>query len=446
MDSDNILSILASLGAGQQPQAAPSNFLQQAAPPLPAYSPPPAAPVAPTVAPTTEAPRPRRSLLDTLGRISDVIAKVGGADALYQPTLDAREDRTLALGDHSRKVDADNIALATGKFDLSDKHNIRLGQVARGLKAIQTAGGDINQAWPLLAQRMQLDPETVQSIGQALATDPHALEGLIGATTDPKYDQSKYGGTVVYAKDAKTGNLVAYQPSLSGDEARNILPEGVVPIDPLKFVDTGNAQVGVGTRSGTPVRILPKSVAPDTRANIGSRERIAAAGNRSRETIAAMPARSGAGKTANPAMVATGAAPVVAALRDAITRLHDSGGMTDQKSGIGDTASAVARENVPGYERFTNKKGFSARQDLNRLLTVGIPSLLPLMGGLQLGGKNIDAAKELETWRNAIASAKDYPSAIRAIEGFERRIAELSRSAPAARPKAKSDWTIVEVK
>ncbi len=79
-----------------------------------------------------------------------------------------------------------------------------------------------------------------------------------------------------------------------------------------------------------------------------------------------------------------------------------------------------------------SQEGFSAREDLDRLLTVGIPALLPLMGGLQLGGKNIDAAKELDTWRKAIASAKDYPSAIRAVQGFEARIAELTAQADAA--------------
>lgn len=44
------------------------------------------APDVPQVAPG----RQRRSLLETLGGVADVIARVGGAEALYQPTLDAR--------------------------------------------------------------------------------------------------------------------------------------------------------------------------------------------------------------------------------------------------------------------------------------------------------------------------------------------------------------------
>ena len=110
--------------------------------------------------------------------------------------------------------------------------------------------------------------------------------------------------------------------------------------------------------------------------------------------------------------------------------------MTSPETGTLGTISAMARENIPGVERLTNSEGFSAREDLTRLTTVGIPALLPLMGGLSLGGKNIDAAKELDTWRNAIASAKDYPSAMRAIQGFETRIKELTAAQPASRRPA----------
>jgi hypothetical protein len=73
----------------QLPGVAQANVLQQLpdAQPAPVQAPPPPPPPPAPVA----APHKRRSLLDTIGRISDVLAKVGGADALYQPTLDARE-------------------------------------------------------------------------------------------------------------------------------------------------------------------------------------------------------------------------------------------------------------------------------------------------------------------------------------------------------------------
>lgn len=55
---------------------------------------------------------PRRSLLDTVGRISDVIAQVGGATPLFQPTLDAREDRDLAKQAALQKFDLDRLKVA----------------------------------------------------------------------------------------------------------------------------------------------------------------------------------------------------------------------------------------------------------------------------------------------------------------------------------------------
>lgn len=441
MDSDNILSILAALGAGQPAMQAPTNVLQQVAPVQPPAPPPP-----PPPAPAPEAPRKRRSLLDTIGGLADVFAKVGGAEALYQPTLDAREDRALALGDHSRKVDADTIKLATDKFALGDAHNERLGQVARGLKAIQTAGGDINQAWPILAQRMQIDPETVQSVGQALATDPHALGGLIGATTDPKYDQSKYGGSVIYAKDTN-GNLVAYQPSLGNDGARNILPEGLTPIDPLKFVDTGGAQVGVGTRSGTPVRVLPKSMTPDAKGNIGSRERIAAAGNRSREKIAAM--KPGATKGApDPAMIET-AQGNLNELKSIYGDLKKMGAMVSPAQSA--DKNIIARIRASGIgQTLEGAAGSKAQTQRDRIASIRPGLMQSLAKATGMTGKQLDSNADVKLFMQTVTDpTKSYEANMAAIAGIERFLkanAKKASAAPAARPKAKSDWTIVEVK
>lgn len=412
-----------------------SNVLQAigGSPDAPQPAPVPQAPQAQPAAAPAEAPRQRRSLLDTVGRISDVLARVGGAEALYQPTLDAREDRANALADRQRGIDLDALRrtlveqqIAAGGDEATARGNAMLGAAVRGLQAIKARGGDIAAAWPILARQAGIPEEQASALGQIFAQNPQAVEAIAAMTVQKR----EFGMQPFYAQ-GPDGQLRAYQLGRDGTIQPIQLGEGEVPIDPLKFVDTGGAQVGVGTRSGSVRRILPNSVDPNTRANIGSRERIAAAGNASRERVAAT---RGAGKqgASNPAQVAAGAAPVVSALRDAITRLHNSGGMTDENSGALGIANAIARENVPGYERFTNSEGFSAREDLNRLLTVGIPSLLPLMGGLTLGGKNIDAAKELDTWRQAIASAKDYPSAMRAVQGFERRIAELSAGDPAS--------------
>jgi hypothetical protein len=300
MDGSDILaSILGPdmFGLGAAP---PANVLQGLAQPEAPQAPPtdphPVMAAANQDAPPMPAPRKRRSLADIIGHIADGVAQAGGATPMYQHTLDAMQARDFAATKEQRDADAAGIKLATDRFALGDSHNARLGLVARGLKAIQAAGGDINTAFPTLAQQMQLDPETTQSIGHALATDPHALDGLIGATTDPKYDQSKYGGTVVYGKN-KDGKLVAYQPSLGNDPARNILPDEIEPTDPFKAVDTGGAQVLVGTRSGNPIKVLPKTAKPDTILTTRTSRENNHETNQTALTIAGMPARSKDGST-----------------------------------------------------------------------------------------------------------------------------------------------------
>jgi hypothetical protein len=449
MDSSNILSILSTLAQGAAP-AAPANVLQAAQPaPMPVQAaPPPPPPPAPAA---VAEPHKRRSLLDTIGRISDVLAKVGGADALYQPTLDAREDRGLKLGDHERQVLADNLKIETDKFALGDSHNTRLGQVARGLQAIQKAGGDINQAWPVLAQRMQLDPETIQSVGKAISTDPNALDGLIAATTDPKYDQSKFGGTVVYAKN-KDGKLVAYQPSLGNDGARSILPDDLTPIDPLKFVDTGAAQVGVGTRSGNPVRILPKSVTPDARFNAASRERISAAGNASRERTAGM--RSGTNKAGDPAMIET-AQGNLDELKSIYTDLHNMGAMVSPAQAA--DKNVVARIRASGIgQLLEGAVGTKAQTQRDRVASIRPQLMQSLAKATGMTGKQLDSNADVKLFMQTVTNpATSYESNLKAITGLERFLhANAKKNATAApapraspvRPQPKSGWTIVEVK
>lgn len=422
------------------PPAPPQNLLEG----IPGYgdTPPPNAMqnlnmqpgVTPSAAPQPDsaapaAPRARRSILDTVGRLADVFAKVGGAEALYQPTLDGREDRALALGDHARTVDLDKLKLATAQNTLDDAGRARFTQAARYTQALLAANpsADITKIFPLFAARAGVPADQAAALAGQIAANPGMLDAL--ATTDDSGD--KYSGSVVYGRDAN-GNVVAYQPNLKGGKARTVLPDGVTAADRALVVNNGGETNIVDPRTGQPLNTIGNTAKPDTAANNQTRRDIAAGNNRTAVTIAGMPTRAkpggdkpGGDKAPSPSKIAEGAAPVVAALRSAIERLHSSGGMTDERSSTLGTLSAVARENVPGYERFTNREGFSAREDLNQMLTVGIPALLPLMGGLQLGGKNIDAAKELETWRNAIASSKDYPSAMRAIERFEKRIAEL---------------------
>lgn len=448
-DSANILSILSALGQAS-PDPAPVNVLQAAAPPpvdpapvAPAavVAPPPPVSAAPAPAAADEHPRKRLSVIDTIGRLADVFANVGGATPLYQPTLDAREDRTLALGDHERKVLADNVALATGKFDLGDKQNTRLGMVARGLKAIQSNGGDINQAWPILAQRMQLDPATTESVGHALATDPTALDGLIAATTDPKYDQSKYGGSVVYGQDAN-GNLVAYQPSLGNDGARSILPEGITPIDPVKFVDTGGSQVGYGTRSGRTQKVLPKSAKPDTVLTTTTSRENNIRDNQTRRYIADN--RPGKTPTDNASFVQT-AQGNLDELRGIYKTLNDMGAMVSPKRSAGANVEARLRASGLG-QTVEGAIGTQAQTQRDRIASIRPQLMQSLAKATGMTGKQLDSNSDVKLFMQTVTNpASSYEANIKAIDGLERFL-KANAKKPTAAPAGNSGWSIVGVK
>jgi hypothetical protein len=470
-DSANILSILAALSAPQAPDpgitpttftpppadnSVPPNVLQALAPPQGQAAPPPQ-PAAPSSSediyhaatadapPTPTAPaRARSSLLDKIGRVADVLATVGGATPLYQPTLDSRQDRVLALGDHDRKASADDVALATSKFDLGDKQNTRVGQAARGLKAIMAANPNIpvDQAWPVLAQRMQLDPATAASFGKVFAEHPEEIDGVIAAMTDPKFDQSKYGGSIVYGTDA-SGKLVAYQPGLGNNEGRNVLPEGITPIDPLKFVDTGNAQVGVGTRSGRPTRILPKGVSPD-QANRSS----------TAITIAGMPARAQAGKNAGPnaAFIET-AQGNIDELKNIYTNLKKMGAMVSPAQAA--DRNVVARIRASGIGQvLEGAVGTQAQTQRDRVASIRPQLMQSLAKATGMTGKQLDSNADVKLFMQTVTDpTKSYEANMEAINGLERFLKANAKTATAAtpaapaaaRPKPKSGWTIVKV-
>lgn len=416
----------------QLPDAQPAPMPVQAPPPPP----PPPAPVA--------APHRRRSLLDTIGRISDVLAKVGGADALYQPTLDAREDRGLKLGDHSRLVDSENVKLATDKFDLGDKQNLRVGQAARGLKAIMTQNpnADVGQAWNALASHMQLDPATAQSFGSIFATHPEEIDGVIASMTDPKYSQSKFGGSVVYGKDAK-GNIVAFQPSLGDEPGRNILPDGITPVDPAHFIDLGGSVAGVGTRSGRITNILPKAEKPGFSGGEPIKEKPGFSGGR---PIAPAP-----GKTGASASDPRAGLRIIADIQQGFDNLHSLKSLPGEGSAVGNLLGAVGRTRVGQTIGATT--GLSASAQERELLSKNLANLQSdLIKSLPGNATRTKFEQEIQKKRLPDPTTMNYATANRAIAQIREAYMTALQSAqtPVARPatvrpKANAGWTIVKV-
>lgn len=209
------------------PQVAP-----QAPPPLnPTVAPQYNAPVTPAIsADNTAAPKPRRSVLDTIGKLADVFAKVGGADALYQSTLDANTARGNAAEDRPRQVDMDNLKLlqaqqlvTTGDQALQDHDSARAGAAVRGLAAIQAGGGDVTKAWPILAQQLHVSPEQMAQIGEHLAADPKGTIAGLQAALNPETATSKTGNVQTYEmlKEADPTGVLAgnFAKSLSDPHA-----------------------------------------------------------------------------------------------------------------------------------------------------------------------------------------------------------------------------------
>lgn len=209
--------------------------------------------------------QPRRSLLDVIGRAADVFAKVGGAEALYQPTLDARADRARLIDMDALRKRHDQQEIDQGDMKLQGEHNTVLGQGARGLRAIfdKTGAPGVQKAWPFLAHQLGIDDQHTAIVGQALSEDPEGtISALEAAMRDPKLDAAGLGLNPFYATDAD-GHLQAYQLGKGGQVVPVKLPDGQHPSDPIKIIDTGDSQVVVGGKSGQPQRVLPKAGGPE---------------------------------------------------------------------------------------------------------------------------------------------------------------------------------------
>lgn len=158
----------------------------------------------PVQMPAAEPPRKRRSFLDTIGRISDVIARVGGAEAMYQPTLDAREDRAREIDlDEMRKqllesqVAAAGQTVQAGEIELADTERARL---ARALGAV-ASNPDAVGMWSQIATEAGIDEGRAAQIGAILQNNPQAaglLAQSLGWTPETKAQGSQAKELQVY--------------------------------------------------------------------------------------------------------------------------------------------------------------------------------------------------------------------------------------------------------
>lgn len=399
--------------------------------------------------PAPRQPRERHSLLDKIGQVADVLAKVGGAAPLYQPTLDARQDRALALDDHSRAVDLDKLKLATEQLQLQTSQNGVVGQALRGLQAIKAANPQaVASAWPILARQAGVSDDRAAALGQLFQSNPEAIDGLASM-----FGGQEYGLQPFYARD-KDGNVSAYQLGKDGSVHPVVLPDGAAPVDPMKIVDTGNAQVAIGERSGLPLRILPKFEAPGKAEDRSTRLTIAREGNATSDTnnrrdnatrveIAGMPARSkpgaGAGGTGAPnmAMVKT-ASGLLRELDGIYDNLNKSGAIVSStsRSGIG---NLVARARNSGVgQSVEGAVGTAAQTQRDRINSIRPALMQSLAKATGMSGKQLDSNADVKLFMQTVTDpTKSYEANKAAIAGLRRFLQEnLATSVQNARPAA----------
>jgi hypothetical protein len=392
MDSDNILSILAQLG-GQSP--APRGIVPVTFQPVPApgdapytlppepvnnvlqaVAQPPAAPVAaptPTPAPV-EHPRKRLSVIDVIGRLADTIATVGGSQPMYAPTLEHIQDRASQVD-----MDALKKRLMTAQVGEEELNPILAARKRMGTALGALAGNkDAAALWPSVAAQAGItDAQQVAAIGAQLEKNPGSaaiFAKALGADIDNL-------GKNVYFGTGPDGKTVAYQVGPDGNpHLLDFGATGIIPSDPIKVVDAGGSQVIVGS-GGAPRRIIPKSVNPNTMVTTQAQRDIAAGNNRTQLTIAGMPARAQAGKSAGGGTGDMGAANM---LLDNIERgfsdLHKMKALPGEGGAAAQIEGALGRTALGQHlgEQFgvpSAQKRLEIEKDINSLQSEMVKSL-----------------------------------------------------------------------
>lgn len=364
----------------------------------------------------TAAPRRKRvSVLDIIGGLADAGAEFGGVEGGYRAGIERRQQQERQANEDSWQEKFNAQKLQQGQNEIQNATTARFGQAARGLSAVlQNAGPEgLQRVFPMVAQTLGLSPDEQEFFGQAIQADPeNTLAALAEASTNSNASQPKELAIykVLQRQDAADGGSRATQ-------YLDTVTKG--QLDPYQ-------QMQIALRQADDARADRKD-ARDQR-NSDRSYRLDVRKLKNDENKAA--AKAAAGGTDTSAL--DGAEDVLNDMQNSLDRAYRAGSITGPDSSFASRAKALAYDTVPFAERLANPEGFSAREDLDRLRTVGLTSLLPLLGGLKIGSKNIDAAKELETWRKAIMSATDYPSANRALNGIRTRINQLRKDAASA--------------
>lgn len=357
-------------------------------------------------------PRQRASLLDIIGGVADTVASVGGADPLYRMNLDAAAER-------ARQVDLDEMQrqqfeqqqklggqqLQAGELDIANDERARIGDALAAVAQSEDPAG----MWGTIAEQSGIPPDKAAAIGAALQQQPEiagALAQSFGYAPQAQGSQPKEVQIYRMLQQENPDLAPAYLQSLTN-------PGG------MNEYQRGQLQIALG-RLG-----LERDRFEQGPPQSASERRDAT--QRQSQLESALQGFDLAGQS-------------ISDLRDTLEQMREVGSInTRGQSGL-DRIGAFANENIPLYERVLNPEGFSARERMNTIVNNMVLETLPLITMTQLGGRNFDAAKELEFHKQRIASAKDFEAAMSEVDALERKIntfkrmaqTELQQPAPAA--------------
>lgn len=470
MDSDNILSILAALGQNPTPFADPGapppappgyaeqngitplsyqplpdaggtpveNVLQGIAAPTYAAQPDPQqsaslaianmeppAQAAPQQA--VEPPRKRRSVIETIGRLADVFAKVGGAEALYEPTLNARTDRLREIDMDALKKQLAEQQVRAGGMEVEATERKRLGTALGALANRPNAA----ELWPSIAEQAGIDPTKTAAIGQILAANPDAA-GIFARSLGADIDNL---GKNVYFGTGPDGKTVAYQ--VGDDGQPRILDFGgkLAPSDPTKIVNLGGTTAVLGA-NGRPKLVLPNTEAPGRAADRAARIQIAGM----------KPGTQGKTPESNAAMVET-AQGNLNELRSIYGDLNKMGAMVSPAQAA--DKNVVARIRASGIGQvLEGAVGTQAQTKRDRIASIRPQLMQSLAKATGMAGKQLDSNADVKLFMQTVTNpAASYEANLAAIDGLERFLkANIKKPVAPAKPAAaKGGWSIVKV-
>ncbi len=231
----------------------PVNVLQQAG--IDPTMPQPA-PVSQQPQPAQQAPRARRSLLDTIGGIADVLAKVGGADPLYQPTLDARQQ----FNQNAATTGLQQDVLRAQGTKLGDEHQATLRDSAASTLAGIAGQPNAGALWRQYAPA-ELPVAVREAVAQQLDQNPESAPAI-----------AKIFGYEPKAQGTPSDTIQRYNLAMQigrPDLAEQILKSSA---DGVKYQDFGGYLQPVNAATGAPAGPpIPKTETPDNAADRAAR-------------------------------------------------------------------------------------------------------------------------------------------------------------------------------